>query len=302
MLLSSLGVFLLAVAGVVTGQQEQQQSSSNSTTLNPIATQYGASFKNTGGKVLTSFVNAYVIFYGDWSSSNSTTDQKTFLDLWMASLLHLGSLSVMNEYSGESGSTVSGPLNLAAALHDTGSAGLNLTDHNTHKSIILNAVKSGYLSETNQLDSNGVYIILLGPDVHDSEFCSSNCGYNSYSDQFQYIFIGYPGACPETCMPPRIQNQSPNNSPSIDSAITLLSHEIQDVLTDPRMDAWSIRNGDQVVEVGDFCSGANTTSQQWFGNVQSTSSGASYNIEFNDAKYLVQTVYSKEKNTCLLSK
>ncbi|ORZ14685.1 phosphate-induced protein 1 [Absidia repens] len=301
MLLSSLGAFILAVAGVVTGQQEQQQSSTNGTTLNPVATQYGASFKNSGGKVLTSFVNAYVIFYGDWSSSNATTDQKTFLG-FVDGISSTSWFSILNEYTGESGSTVSGPLNLAAALHDSGSAGLNLTDHNTHKSIILNAIKSGYLSENNQLDSSGVYIIILGPDVHDSEFCSSNCGYNSYSDQFQYIFIGYPGACPETCTPPMIQNQSPNNSPSIDSAITLLSHEIQDVLTDPRMDAWSIRNGDQVVEVGDFCSGANTTSQQWFGNVQTTSSGASYNIEFNDAKYLVQTIYSKEKNTCLLSK
>ncbi|ORZ08906.1 phosphate-induced protein 1 [Absidia repens] len=301
MLLSSFSAFFLAVAGIVTAQeQQQQQSTTNGTSLNPVASQYGSTFKNTGGKLLTGFVNAYVIFYGDWSSTNGTTDQKTFLG-FVDGIATTPWFSILDEYTDGNGTPV-GKLNLAAALHDSGSAGLNLTDHNTHKSIILNAVKSGYLSENNQLDSNGVYVIILGPDVHDSEFCSSNCGYNSYSDQFQYVFIGYPGACPETCTPPSIQNKSPNNSPSMDSVITLFSHELQDILTDPRMDAWSIRNGNDVLEVGDFCSGTNTSPEQWFGKTQTTPDGASYNLEFHDAKYLVQTIYSKEKNTCLLSK
>jgi hypothetical protein len=57
MLLSSVGVFLwMAVAGLVSGQQ-QTTTSSNGTSLNPVATQYGSTFKNAGGKVLTSFVN-----------------------------------------------------------------------------------------------------------------------------------------------------------------------------------------------------------------------------------------------------
>lgn len=63
---------------------------------------------------------------------------------------------------------------------------------------MLDAVKSGYLSTTNSLDSNGVYIIMGGSDVSDDEFCKVNCGYNSYSDEFQYMFIGYPGICPDT--------------------------------------------------------------------------------------------------------
>ncbi|KAI8344423.1 phosphate-induced protein 1 [Chlamydoabsidia padenii] len=300
MLLSSLGVFVMAaLAGLVSGQQTP--TTTNGTSLNPVATQYGSTFKNAGGKVLTSFVNAYVIFYGDWSSANSTSDQNTFLG-FVDGISSTNWFSILKEYTDGSGNAVSGPLNLAAAVHDTGSAGLNLTDHNAHKTIILNAVKSGYLSENNQLDSNGVYILLLGPNVHDTEFCSTNCGYNSYSDQFQYIFIGYPGACPNFCTPPMNKDQSPNNSPSIDSVITLFSHEIQDVLTDPRMDAWSVRNGDQVVEVGDFCSGSGTSTEQWFGNLQKTTNGASYNLEFNNGKYLVQTIYSNEKKTCLLSK
>jgi hypothetical protein len=67
-----------------------------------------------------------------------------------------------------------------------------------HKEIVVDAVQSGYLSHVNQLDSNGVYVVMGGPDVTDADFCKTNCGYNGYADQFQYIFIGYPGLCPDT--------------------------------------------------------------------------------------------------------
>lgn len=81
-------------------------------------------------------------------------------------------------------------------MTDSGSQGLNLTDANVHKQIVIDAVNSGYLSDTNSFDSNGVYVILGGSNVHDADFCTNNCGYNSYSDEFQYMFIGYPGECP----------------------------------------------------------------------------------------------------------
>jgi hypothetical protein len=100
----------------------------------------------------------------------------------------------VNQYSDNSGRTVTGPLNLAAAVNDAGSHSLNLTN-DIHKQIVEDAVNSGYLSPVNRLDSNGVYIIMGGPDVNDSEFCTTNCGYNSYSNDFQYMFIGYPGRC-----------------------------------------------------------------------------------------------------------
>lgn len=104
----------------------------------------------------------------------------------------------VKEYTDSNGNKVTGPLNVAAAVADSGSHGLSLTDTNTHKQIVLDAVNSGYLSATNSLDSNGVYVIMAGSNVNDSQFCHTNCGYNSYSDEFQYMFIGYPGTCSET--------------------------------------------------------------------------------------------------------
>ncbi|ORX45649.1 hypothetical protein DM01DRAFT_1169057 [Hesseltinella vesiculosa] len=192
-------------------------------------------------------------------------------------------------------------MNLAAAMVDSGSSGQNLTDNNLHKTIILNAVNSGYLSVGNRLDSNGIYILVLGPDVTDSQMCTSYCGYNYYSDQFQYITIGHPSVCPNACIPPLNSQSSPNNSPFIDAIITVLSHELQDILTDPRLNAWVVNNNGHSLELGDFCSGDNTSTDEWFGKYQNASNGASYNLQFNNAQYLVQTIYSKEKNACLLT-
>lgn len=103
----------------------------------------------------------------------------------------------MKQYTDNNGKAVTGPLNLAAAVNDAGSHTLNLTN-TIHKQIVLDAVNSGFLSPVNRLDSNGIYIIMGGPDVSDNDFCKVNCGYNGYSDEFQYMFIGYPGICPDT--------------------------------------------------------------------------------------------------------
>ena len=86
-------------------------------------------------------------------------------------------------------------MNVAAAVMDAGSRGLQLNSTDTHKQIILDAVSSGYLSATNQIDANGVYVLFAGENVHDNDFCTKNCGYNSHSDEFQYMFIGHPGTC-----------------------------------------------------------------------------------------------------------
>lgn len=80
MLLSSVGVFILtALAGIVSGQQ-QTTTSSNGTSLNPVATQYGSTFKNAGGKVLTSFVN------GKWSIVNNNKEEQGTLTSSFVSL------------------------------------------------------------------------------------------------------------------------------------------------------------------------------------------------------------------------
>lgn len=99
-------------------------------------------------------------------------------------------------------------------------------------------------------------------------------------------------------MPQVNVNSSPNNSPAIDAAITIFSHEIQDILTDPRNNAWIISENNTNYELGDFCSGKGTVSYQ-FGNVTQETSG-SYNLELAGSKYLVQTIFDLETKQCSL--
>lgn len=101
-------------------------------------------------------------------------------------------------------------------------------------------------------------------------------------------------------MPSFNKDQSPNNSPAMDAAITIFSHEIQDILTDPRDNGWEISTSNSTIELGDFCSLKGTSSYQ-FGNVTQTSSG-SYNLELDNNKYLVQTIFDLSTQQCSLGK
>ncbi|KAI8146987.1 phosphate-induced protein 1 [Fennellomyces sp. T-0311] len=280
MLLSTLGALIFSsIAGLVAAQDDQLSTAGNNTT--PIAKLYADTFKNAGGKVLTDKVNVYIVFYGDWTTSQD--EQTTF----------------MNFIDGVSST---GWFNTPAAVVDAGSRGLQLNDTNVHKQIILDAVNSGYLSATNQIDPNGVYVLFSGEDVHDSEFCTSNCGYNSHSDEFQYMFIGHPGTCADYCIPPLIHDTSPNETPAIDAAVTIFSHEIQDLLTDPRNDAWMIQQNGTTIELGDFCAGSDVPDGEWYGTInQDEGKNASYNLEVGSQKFLVQTIFDLQNKKCVLS-
>lgn len=206
----------------------------------------------------------------------------------------------MKQYTDGNGKSVTGPLNLAAAVNDAGSHKLSLTPE-LHQQIVRDAVSSGYLSPTNQLDSNGIYIIMGGPDVNDANFCKTNCGYNAWTDNFQYMYIGYPGSCPNVCIPSVNKEVSPNASPAMDAAITIFSHEIQDILTDPRGDAWEINDPSGItLELGDFCSGEGVSKEQ-FGTMTQDKQLGSYNLELAGSKYLVQTVFDLASKECKLA-
>ncbi|KAI9316861.1 phosphate-induced protein 1 [Dichotomocladium elegans] len=300
MLFSTLGAVLLSsLIGVARAQDVQVPALSNQTST-PLISNSADSFINAGGNVLNDKVNVYIVFYGNWSSSNSQAEQTIFMN-FIDGVSSTGWFSTLKEYTGSDGNGVTGPLNVAAAVVDSGSHGLILNDTATHQQIILDAVNSGYLSATNEVDAHGIYVIMSGPDVQDSSFCHSHCGYNSYTDQFQYMYIGYPGSCPNSCIPPISNTTSPNNNPSIDAAVTIFSHEIQDVLTDPRNNAWIMQVDGKTIELGDFCAGSGVSQEQWFGTLQKNSNGASYNLQVSDKQYLVQTIFSKSKKQCLLS-
>ncbi|KAI9281985.1 phosphate-induced protein 1 [Sporodiniella umbellata] len=288
-LLTVVGSLLTFLASLSVSQNTTETTDSSA------ISQYGGSFTNQGGNILHDKVNVYIVFYGNWTSPQLQQEQALFMNF----VEHISTspwFKTLTQYSDNSGRSVTGPLNLAAAVNDAGSQSLNLT-RAVHQQIIQSAVQSGYLSPVNALDSNGLYIIMGGPDVKDADFCVNSCGYNSYSDDFQYMYIGYPGSCP-ACIPPVNAQASPNHSPAMDAAITIFSHEIQDILTDPRKNAWFINSNGKQIELGDLCSAPGTAPYQ-FGNTTQDANG-SYNIELNNNKYLVQTVFDLQTKTCSL--
>ncbi|KAI7857731.1 phosphate-induced protein 1 [Circinella umbellata] len=297
MLLSTLGALVFSSLAGLSVAQDDQLSTVNANQSTPIASLYGDSFKNTGGKVLDNEVNVYIVFYGNWTQSQD--EQTTFMN-FIDGVSSTQWFTTLKQYTGLDG-TVPGSLNVAAAVNDGGSRGLKFTDTNIHKQIILDAVNSGYLSPTNQIDPNGVYVLFAGNDVSDSEFCTANCGYNGHSDQFQYMFIGYPGTCAEYCIPPMIHDRSPNETPSIDAAVTIFSHEIQDLLSDPRNDAWMIQQNGTTIELGDFCAGSKVPDGEWYGTVTTDENNATYNLEVGNQKFLVQTIFDLKNKKCVLS-
>ncbi|CAO3672249.1 unnamed protein product [Umbelopsis ramanniana] len=304
----SLAVGIVAaLASTVAAQDSSSpatpsQTSSASTPSGSSSAKYNLS--NQGGNVLSGEMNVYLIFYGDWSSEQSQHDQTTFMN-FASNISSSSWFKTLNGYTDNSGASVTGPLKLYAGVSDTGSQQLNLSDITVHETIITEAVNSGYLSTTNSIDPNGIYVILAGSNVQDADFCTKHCGYNYHTDNYQWIFIGYPGACPNNCIPPINANSSPNGSPSIDAAITIFSHELQDILTDPRNNAWitqdNTTNPPTEIELGDLCSGSGVSTQQWFGAYkQVAGSNASYNLEMEGSQYLVQTIWDKGTNQCSL--
>ncbi|CAM0140860.1 hypothetical protein VKS41_006970 [Umbelopsis sp. WA50703] len=303
---------LATLAAVATAQAPSasapEAASSSAAAAAPATSSSSSSAKynlqNAGGKVLSGDVNVYLIFYGDWTSQQAQTDQITFMN-FVGNISDSTWFKTLSEYNDNSGGSVTGPVKLAAAVSDSGSQQLNLTDTTVHQTIITEAVKSGYLSTTNAIDPNGIYVILAGQNVADAGFCTQHCGYNYHADNYQWIFIGYPGQCASSCIPSLNANSSPNGSPEIDAAITIFSHEIQDILTDPQNNAWITQDTTTSpateIELGDLCSGSGVTQQQWFGATkQVAGSNATYNIELAGNQYLVQTIWDKTANQCSL--
>ena len=130
-------------------------------------------------------------------------------------------------------------------------------------------------------DAGAVYFVLTSSDVAQTPgFCSKYCGWHWYlamsdSTRIHYAFVGDPARCPSTC---EAQWNSPNFDASADAMASVMSHELNETVTDPEGTGWFDSAGQ---EVGDKCA--------WkFGPEQKTARGASYNVSFEARNWLIQ--------------
>jgi len=260
----------LAPTGKGWGEAKETANGKHNT---PPSGSTGISFH--GGAVMPGAVNAYFIWYGNWSSGPKPSDSATSVSL-LSSLFAPGGIGgsgydlINTTYAG-----VAGEIGLEGATTDNYSQGTKLSDAAV-LSVVSNALKGAKLPT----DPNGVYFVLTSSDVAESSgFCTSYCGWHDHGavngTDIKYAFVGNSDRCPSACEAQRV---SPNNDTGADSMASVMAHEAEEMATDPDLNAWYNSSGQ---ENADLCA--------WkFGPIADTSAGAMYNQTFNGLHWLIQ--------------
>ena len=238
-----------------------------------------------GGPVMTSpsGVNAYIIWYGNWSGNTATTIVPNFLNALGGSPYW----GINTTYYDASNVHITNAVTLAGQTTDAYSQGTRLTDK-TVKKVVASAISSGRLPK----DTNGVYFVLSSKDVKESSgFCTQYCGWHTHGSisnaDIKYSFVGDAARCLSSCA---AQSTSPNNNPGADGMISVIAHELEEAATDPDLNAWYFASGN---ENADQCA--------WtFGTDYTVSNGSKANMNLGGFDYLVQQNWIAPAGGCAL--
>jgi hypothetical protein len=224
-----------------------------------------------GGPVMLGTTRAYYIWYGAWSGNTATT----ILTNLASNIGGSPYFNINTTYFDGSSRNVTNSVALGGTTTDNYSGGLALTDSGV-ASVVSRALSSGRLP----LDTNAVYFVLTSADVNEtSGFCTQYCGWHSHGTMLgadiKYAFIGNPDRCPSAC---EQQTTSPNGNAGADGMASIISHELEEAVTDPDLNAWYDRRG---MENADKCA--------WtFGTTSRAANGSAYNMVLGGTQYLIQ--------------
>ena len=170
---------------------------------------------------------------------------------------------------------VSGSVHFAGSATDSYSQGTSLSDAQI-ETVVSSAISGGKLPK----DTNGIYFVLTSSDVTASSgFCTQYCGWHRNTSvggkTIKYAFIGNPDRCPSSCA---AQTTGPNGNAGADGMASIISHELEEAVTDSLGTAWYDTRG---YENADKCA--------WtFGTEYTTSNGAKANMRLGSRDYLIQ--------------
>lgn len=235
-----------------------------------------------GGPVMNNphGVNAYYIWYGNWS--NDAKAKKILTDF----IDNLGGspwFNISTTYYGFDNEGEKDPVrnrvNFGGSITDNYSYGTAPTD-NDIGSIIENSVTSGKFPA----DPNGVYFVLGSADVFEgSGLCSAYCAFHGYQPvtlpNLPYLigaYIGNPVQCPSSCAAQ--YPVTPNDDLAADSMAGLVAHELTESATDPLGTGWINPDGN---ENADLC-------LTFAGSTKPVPNGSVYNVKLGDRLYLIQ--------------
>ncbi len=240
----------------------------------------GNGINYNGGPIMPNTVNAYFIWYGNWTNGPKPSDSQTTVSLIDALYGATGGIGGsgyfnINTTYGSSTANVSGNIAVAQQTTDNYSQGTRLRDAGVQK-VVSNAISSGKLPN----DTNGIYFVLTSSDVNEtSGFCTKYCGWHTHASingsDIKYSFVGNPDRCPSAC---EAQTTSPNGDSGADGMASIMAHESEEAATDPDLNAWYDSSG---AENADKCA--------WkFGPEQTLGNGAKYNQTFGTHNWLIQ--------------
>jgi hypothetical protein len=242
-----------------------------------------------GGPVLQGNpVPIYVIWYGNWNGTGSNTAATVSLVEHFINSLGNTPYEKINTTYGDTTGNVSGNVTLGGAIFDTGSQGTKLSNNK------LSAIVTRSLSNGLPTDPNGVYMVLTSSNVSERGFCSSFCGFHTRQTingtDIKWGFVGNPDRCPSGC---EIQTTGPNSPATgvggADGLINVLTHEQEEAITDPDLNAWFDSSGQENADKCNFNFGpTQTCNATSVCSAAAKAAGAQFNQTFGGNDWMFQ--------------
>ncbi|HEX7285975.1 MAG TPA: hypothetical protein VF532_07315 [Candidatus Angelobacter sp.] len=256
----------------------------------------GNGINYNGGPVLKGNpVPIYVIWYGNWNGTGSNTQATVSLvDTWLNSVGNTGYEKINTTY-GDATGNVSGNLNLGGQIFDTGSQGTRLNNNR------LSAIVSRSFTNGLPVDANGVYVVITASNISEQGFCSQFCGFHTRQTlsgaDIKWAFVGNTDRCPSGC---EIQATGPNSPASgvggADGLINVLTHETEEAITDPDLNAWFDASGAEDADKCNFKFGPTTTCTTTNGcTAAGAAAGARFNQTFGAHNWMMQMEWENSR-------
>jgi hypothetical protein len=224
-----------------------------------------------GGPLILGVTQVYYIWYGNWSGNTAVT----ILQDLAANIGGSAYFNINTTYFNASNVHVTNGVQSAGSTTDNYSREANIGDADV-QGIVSDAITQNRLP----LDTAAVYFVLTSADVNEtSGFCTQYCGWHTHTTvagrDIKFAFIGNPDRCPSACTAQAI---GPNGNGGADGMASIISHELEEAVTDPDLNAWY-----------DFFGEENADKCAWtFGVTYTTPNGAKANMKLGDRDYLIQ--------------
>jgi hypothetical protein len=268
------------------GDSGQHSAAAAGPTGQAVSTGHGINYH--GGPVMKGTPNVYVIWYGNWNGTGSNTGATRTAIEHFLSTIGGSALELVNSTYGDNSGNVTGAVHFGGSTIVSSST--NLSDSSL-QTTVSNALNNGSLPR----DSNGVYFVLSSSNINEtSGFCTQYCGFHTRATlggvDIKYSFVGNVDRCPSGC---EIQSTGPNSPASgvggIDGMANVISHELEEAISDPDLNAWFDTSGQENADKCNFNFGTTSTcNANGLCSAAGTTAHARYNQTFGSNNYMLQ--------------